>query len=356
MMTVIAVINQKGGCGKTTISVNLAATIAFKGKSVLIIDFDPQGHASLGLGVEEARLQYTLYDVLIEETSIETAIIPVTKNLFLLPCNIILTSVEQKLAGVEGREYVFKNQLEKIRGKYDYIIIDCPPHLGLLSVNVLLAADKIIVPVEPNRFGLDGLTKLNQTINVLCKKAEHRLSRKYLLSLFDIDSEFSKVFEKNLRNKFDQDVFQSKIHRSGTIREATQKGVPVVDYNQHSISFIDFMSLAHEVEVWQNENVIKLMIGADSVQPTQTDLGVCFMYKSEKATSVQITGDFNNWTPEQTPLMKYNQNGIWYTFLPLESGKYAYQFVVDGKYTPDPGNPHLETSLFGVSQSVILIQ
>lgn len=353
-MTVIAVINQKGGCGKTTISINTAATLAFKDKKVLLVDFDPQGHSSLGLGLEESKINYTLYNVLIEGIDIETAIVPYNKTLSILPCNISLASVEQKLAGTDGREFVFSKALEKIRNKYDYVIIDCPPHLGLLSVNVLLAADRIIVPVEPNRFGLDGLTKLNQTIDVLCKKASHALERKYLLSLFDIDSEFSGVFENNLREAFGDTVFQTKIHRTSAIREATQEGRSVIEYNQHSVSFIDFLSLTHEITLWENSALLQTIAARGVTEPVKTSLGVCFMHKAEGAVSVKVTGDFNNWNPEQTPLKKFDQ-GVWYTFLPLKEGKYAYQFVVDGKYTADPKNPNMETSLFGVSQSVVVI-
>ncbi|MDR1997290.1 MAG: AAA family ATPase [Candidatus Margulisbacteria bacterium] len=355
-MSVIAVINQKGGCGKTTTALNLAAALAQKKQKVLIVDFDPQGHSSLGLGINEQKLSYTIQAVLLEGVPAETALIHIKDDLDLLPSNITLASLEQKLSGSDGREYYLRNLLDTLRQDYQTILIDCPPHLGLLSVNALLAADKVIVPVEPSRFGLDGLQKLTETIETLCKKVEHRLNIKYLISMYDLDSDFSATFCKRFKRDYGETLFDTKIHRSSVIREATHAGQSVVDFDPQSISYLDFLSLANEVILWQNKAIIENVINSPVALPQPTPLGICFAFKDKSAESVKISGDFNNWTPEATPLIKLEQKGVWYTFLPLKAGKYSYQYVIDGKYQPDPANPATEISPFGVKQSVVEIQ
>lgn len=351
-MSVISIINQKGGCGKTTTSLNLAATLAFQNKNVLLIDFDPQGHSSLGLGLDETRVKYSVLDAINGEVPIETAAIPLTTHLSILSSNVSLASLEQTLSGVDGREFALKKAIADYQQEFDFVLIDCPPHLGLLSINALLASNKIIIPVEPSKFGLDGLQKLEHTIEILCQKANHRLETRYLLSLFDIDSDFANSFARKMQRDFGERIFNSKIHRSSVIREATHAGKPIVDFDQHSVSFIDFMSLAQEVTVWENQDLIEKIVTEGNFEPQKTPLGTCFMLQNKQARSVQIAGTFNNWIPENTPLAKA-KDGIWYTIVPLPEGEHAYQYVIDGKYTADPHNPAQQTSNFGVTQSIV---
>jgi chromosome partitioning protein len=354
-MSVIAVINQKGGCGKTTTAINLSAALAFKGKKVLLLDFDPQGHSSLGLGVDERKFSYSIYHVLAENVPLDTASLPINANLTLLPADIRLASLEQSLAEVSGREFYLKKVLEPTRNDYDFIIIDCPPQLGILSINALLSSQKIIVPVEPGKFGLDGLVKLSQTINTLCKKVGHTLQKKCLVSLFDIDSAFSETFYERVKNNFGDEVFETRIHRTTTIREATQAGKSVIEFKQHSVSFVDFMSLAHEIILWEHEQLLEEIISSGELGPRKTPLGICFMHKAEGAVSVQLAGSFNNWDPERTALTRAGNDGTWYTILPLQNGTHAYQYVVDGKYQTDPANPEKATAKFGIMHSVVQV-
>lgn len=354
-MSVISIINQKGGCGKTTTSLNLAATLAFQEKNVLLIDFDPQGHSSLGLGIDENRIKYSILDAINGEAPIETATIPLNQYLSVLPSNVSLASLEQTLSGIDGREFALQKAIAEYKNDFDFILIDCPPHLGLLSINALLASDKIIIPVEPSKFGLDGLQKLEHTIEILCQKAKHKLETRYLLSLFDIDSDFANSFARKMQRDFGEHLFNTKIHRSSVIREATHAGKAIVDFDQHSVSFIDFMSLAQEVMVWENQAILEKIVVEGNFQPQQTPLGTCFMLQNKQARSVQISGSFNDWIPENTPLAK-TKDGLWYTILPLHEGQYEYQYVIDGRYTPDPNNPEQQTSKFGVTRSVVEIK
>jgi len=354
-MTVISIINQKGGCGKTTVSVNLAATLAFKGKKVLLIDFDPQGHSTLGLGITENKHAYSIYHVLAEDVPCTTALVHINEHLTLLPAEIRLAYLEQKLAGVDGRGYFLKDKIEPIKNDFNFIIIDCPPHLGLLSVNALLASSRTIIPVEPSRYGLDGVAKINETLHKLCQKVGHAVKTKYVVSMFDIDSDYASNFVKELQDKLGSALFETTIHRTSALREATHSGRSIVEHDQHSISFIDFMSLAHEVVLWQNEEVIKDILDAGELAPRKTPFGVCFIHKASDAGSVQLAGSFNNWDPERTRLSQTNNDGTWYTILPLEEGNYTYQYVVDGKHVTDPANPNVEISLFGASHSVLAV-
>jgi chromosome partitioning protein len=305
------------------------------------------------LGINEQKLTYTIQDVLLDGVPAETATIHLKENLDLLPSNITLASLEQKLAGADRREYYLRGLLEQLQKIYRTILIDCPPQLGLLSVNALLAADKVIVPVEPSRFGLDGLQKLTETIQTLCKKVSHRLELKYLISLYDLDSDFSATFYKRFKRDYGGALFNTKIHRSSVIREATHAGQAVVDFDSQSISYLDFLALANEALLWQNKELVEQLINKPTAAPQNTPLGVCFTLQDKMAVEVNISGDFNNWTPETTPLIKLEQKGVWYTFLPLNKGKYNYQYVIDGKYQTDPANPEMEISPFGVKQSVV---
>lgn len=355
-MSVISIINQKGGCGKTTTSVNLSAALSLRNKKVLLIDLDPQGHSALGFGIDSSENNKTIFNVLMGDINTKDTLINFNEHIDIIPSNILLATTEQVLAGKDGREKKLDEALKEIKNNYDFIIIDCPPNLGFLSINALVASDKAIVPIEPNRFGLHGVEKLAETISMLCDKAGHQIEIKELISMFDIDSAFSNSFAEELEGKLAKSLFKTKIHRVTTIREAAATGQPACFFDEHSVAYVDFMSLAHEVILWHNQKLIKEAINKKEIKSHQTPEGICFLLKTENAQQVQLAGDFNNWDPERNRLEKADsKENIWYTILPLEKGKYNYRYVVDGTYIEDPHNDKSEESLFGVKSSVLVV-
>jgi chromosome partitioning protein len=355
-MSVIAIINQKGGCGKTTTAVNLSAALTIRNKRVLLIDLDPQGHVAYGLNHDPNSFEKNMFSVLCEGEKLTNIIVTYRENFDFAPAGIILATAEQMLAGQENREHRLKTSLKDVIDSYDYVIMDCPPNLGLLSINALMSAEKVIVPVEPSAFGLNGAGLLEETIGMLQQKANIKMEMRHLISLYDIDSEYSRNFAEQLHQKMPGRVFETVINRTSEVREATAKGIPVCFYNENTISYIDYLSLAHEVILWQDKEILSGIVKQEAKGPVMTNDGVCFMLTAAGATSVQIAGDFNRWNPDKYNLMQsQEQKDLWYTILPLKNGRHAYRFIIDGNWQEDPNNPEYEESLFGVKQSIVIV-
>ncbi|MDR1324178.1 MAG: AAA family ATPase, partial [Candidatus Margulisbacteria bacterium] len=217
IMTVISVINQKGGCGKTTTSVNVSTGLARRGYRVLLVDMDPQGHSTLGLGFNPDSFERTVFDVIDSrelEVPLSTAAVSVTGRLTLLPANVLLSTFEQSMAGKAWRESRLARALGKVKNQYDYIIIDCPPSLGLLTVNALLASSHVIVPIDSGFYALSGLQKLQETAAMLKNKAQHELNIKHVITFYDNKSTFNKDFQEDLQKITSaENLFKQKIRR-----------------------------------------------------------------------------------------------------------------------------------------------
>ena len=250
-MRIIASANQKGGCGKTTTAINLSSSLSLKGQKVLLIDFDPQAHATMGLNVKPAELEKSIYDVVTptknEPLGIADILWSVRENFDLAPSNIILSAFEQELSGLEGREDRLLHAIQPLEGKYDYIIIDCPPSIGHLSFNALRASEEVIIPIDMSLFSLRGVSKLMEIIILLKDKVGHDIRPRALITMFDRRTRYSRIVLEKVKAEFQNNVFETVIRYNIRLRETADFGLPVGDYDKHSIGHEDYENLADEI-------------------------------------------------------------------------------------------------------------
>ncbi|MEJ6951950.1 ParA family protein [Natronospora cellulosivora (SeqCode)] len=245
----LAIVNQKGGVGKSTTAVNLSACLAEMGKSVLLIDVDPQGNASSGVGVDKSSLEKSVYDVLIEEIAIKDVIIKTEIDKFsILPANIELAGAEIELVSMISRESRLKKVVRSIDDDFDYVIFDCPPSLGLLTLNALTAADGILVPIQCEYYALEGLGQLIQTVDLVQKNLNPDLIIEgVLLTMYDARTNLSQQVIDEVKNYFDDNVYETIIPRNVRLSEAPSFGQAITLYDSNSKGAVAYRSLAKEV-------------------------------------------------------------------------------------------------------------
>ena len=246
---VISIVNQKGGVGKTTTAVNLGSFLAAKRKKVLILDLDPQGNATSGYGFDKMELENTVYDLLVNEEDIENVIQHTNvKNVDMCPTNINLAGAEVELVSAISRETILKRAIEPIVDEYDYIIIDCPPSLGLLTINALSACEGVIVPIQGEYYALEGLTQLIDTINMIKKKLNPVVGiLGVVITMFDSRTQLTKQVVEEVEKYFGDKVFKTHIPRNVRLAEAPSHGKTIGDYDPKSKGAIAYQALAQEV-------------------------------------------------------------------------------------------------------------
>jgi chromosome partitioning protein len=369
-MRTIAVVNQKGGCGKTITAINLAAFLARENKRVLLVDMDPQGHATLGVSSAVPGASRTLYDVFATElgerpTRLRGVTRPARENLDLAPSDILLSAIPERLAGVAGREDVLAENLAEVRGRYDFTIVDCPPNVGLLTFNALRACAEAIVPMDPSFFSLHGIGKLLETFDELEKQTGHRITPRVLLTLYSGRTPFVKAVVEEIRNHLSGRHFETIIRYSVKLAEAASHGVPIAHYSRSCAGYEDYRALT--AEVLQQDvpsptpdriTIADVVTGhedgdLETLAPAVTPAGVMFTLEAPEAERVQLAGDFNGWGLEGNDMSP--SGPIWKKVVPLEPGRYRYRYVVDGQWQSDPLNPTVEPSPFGGHDSILVV-
>ncbi len=262
MGKIISVANQKGGVGKTTTTVNLSTILAKKGKKVLLIDADPQGNATSGLGVEK-EVEFSTYDILVNDTELqETIESTVIKNLYICPANMSLAGAEVELVSMMSREQRLKEKLEKVKESFDYIFIDCPPSLGLITLNSFTASDSVLIPVQCEYFALEGLGQLLNTVNLVKKHLNKDIEIEgALLTMYDIRTNLSNQVVKEVKKYFNNKVYKNVIPRNVRVSEAPSYGMPITEYDPKSKGAKAYTKFAREfLKINEEEKKAKHMM------------------------------------------------------------------------------------------------
>ncbi len=346
-MRILAVVNQKGGCGKTTIAVNLAASLAAVGKKVLLVDMDPQGHGSMALDIESDELEVTMYNALTDDAKdiapLSGAVVSVDENLWIAPSNILLSSIEQQLAGKKGREDRLRNCLAEVVPAYDYCIVDGPPSLGLLTINVLRATQAVLIPIDMSRFSLQGIHRLLDIIRTLCSRSSHSIRAKVIASMYNSRTNLSKEVLGALAQDFGKTLSKTVIHETVKLAETAMRGSPITKHAPRSTAREEFAALAKEI------------IRAKDLFETHAPFpaSVMFSYFDDKAREIRVAGEFNNWRPTEHHRLEKQADGKWGLRIPLMPGSYEYKFIVDGEWRADPANPQQKIGDHGQRNSLL---
>lgn len=249
MGRIIAIANQKGGVGKTTTAINLSASLAAKGKKILVIDMDPQGNTTSGYGIEKNDLENTIYELILGECAIQECIIKeVIPKVSVLPANVNLAAAEIELIGVDKKEFILKGEVDYIKDQYDFIMIDCPPSLSLLTINAMTTADTVLVPIQCEYYALEGLSQLIHTMNLVKERLNPDLDMEgVVFTMYDSRTNLSMQVVENVKNNLKQRVYETVIPRNIRLAEAPSYGMPINIYDAKSAGAEAYMSLADEI-------------------------------------------------------------------------------------------------------------
>ena len=358
-MSIIAIANQKGGCGKTTTAINLSSSLALQGQRVLLVDLDPQAHASLGLNIES---QDSIYHVISKlaprKLKIEDIIVRIENHFDLVPSNILVGTLEQELADEIGRELKLTEAFNSIKDNYDYILIDCPPNLGFLTINALRASSRVIIPMETSKFSLQGVERLMEIVDLIKTRLNHLLNCKVLITMFDSRLRHSFSMMTKIKEKFADILMDTIVHVNVKLKESVLAGQTVSTFDKYCRGAKDYFGVAREVLRSDNKpDFEKLSPRMSSLvkQKSRGLLPTTFDLKNPEAQSVYITGSFNDWSLDESYRLK-RENGHWSLTLPLPPGVHRYRFIIDGHWQEDPENPQKEQNPFGDINSLVEVR
>jgi len=360
-MRIIAIVNQKGGCGKTTTVVNLAGCLEAEGMRVLVVDMDPQAHATLALGLDPEALDENLYEVLAEPDAasrLDRVVQIHSERIHVAPSGIVLSALEQKLTAerAEARTERLKEALTSVADRYDYALIDCPPNIGVLTFNALRAASEVIVPLETSYFAIHGVQKLLETIALLSDRIGHDPSVRILPTLYDGRTRFARETLAEIRELFKDLCFDTVIRSNVRLREAARRGLPINRFAPSANGAIDYAGLAMEVEAMPAPQIEQPVRPAREVE--QANREIVIQFRNRDATDVRIAGDFNGWVPDKGIRSMVQTEGaqrIWTKILTLPPGTYEYRYVIDGEWCEDPDNPLAVPGPVGGRNSVLVV-
>ncbi len=372
-MKTISVANQKGGCGKTTTAINLSSALAFSGKKVLLIDLDPQAHATYGLGITNQPADKSVYNVLTDNTErrrpLSDCIINASKNLDIVPSSILLSTIEQELKDKEDAVSKLHDILLSEEINYDYVIIDCPPSLGFLTFNALRAAGMVLVPIDMSAFSLMGVAKLLGMLELIKVKINHAPSVNAVATIFDRRTKYSQTMLGEIKALFKDQMLETVIRMNVTLKKAASKGVSAIEFDRESNGAADHIALAKEIILRSTEKIEEkalpepeeaptIAIADNSAPETPVPLSkeVRFAIDAPNAKDIYLVGDFNQWKADETHRLSRSSDGKWEKKLGLSSGRYKYKFIIDGEWVPDSQNDQKESNVFGTFDSIIDLQ
>lgn len=357
-MRIISVVNQKGGCGKTTVAINLAAALGKLEKKMLLIDLDPQAHASMGLNTPYERISYSTYDLLIEpRLKLCDAVFELSEDFHIIPSLPILSALEQELSGKKGRERHLGSKLARSNEVYDFVIIDSPPNVGILTFNALIASNEVIIPVEPSSFSLDGLDRLKETLELLESEIDHAVSMNVLINNLEKGTRFARDFVCELEKEHESILMNNTVSHSVRYKESAHMGVSIFEMKGVEHLQREFLHIAEEIE----ERVPILNVGnikrwmARLHGPKIVEEGILFSLDAPDAESVYLTGEFARWSRNGIKMERNSIDGLWEVTLNLEPGEYEYRFIVDGNWVKDPKNNDIVVNEFGQENSLLIV-
>ncbi len=358
-MNVLAVVNQKGGCGKTTIAIHLAAAWAKEGFRVLLVDLDPQGHASLGLGIQAEDRDLGAYDMLLDSAApFDQTAVRIDENLDVVPSGIILSAAEQELARQPGRESRLLSALLRHGEDYDWIVVDTAPSVGLLTFNALVAADALLVPVDSSTYTLHGLEKILETLEVLEEETGKKPPCFVVANQFNRRTLFSRELYETLTRRDRINLLETRVRSSVRVKMAAAGGVPVTRLSKAGPVRLDFEGLAEEL--WGRLAELKFERDVELEEllfgPQPCTDGIRFTLRAPDASEVYLTGDFNHWNPGGIPLEPLPERpGVWQVVLPLIPGSYEYRYIIDGRWVTDPEHQETAVNDMGLENSLLVV-